>query len=107
MTPVSAHSSEQLAQLIKENADAIYGVFLGNKYGVIYKEQVFNEQYCPLSILTNIINALCSFIEETHISDHATLQLSRTRVSFKKYKDAVFIIVHNISNTSKVFSLLE
>lgn len=103
MTP----SEQELSAMIKSYANQIYGLFLGNDFGVVYKEMVFNEEYCPLSILTNIINALCSFISETNISDYATIQLSKAKVSFKKYKSAVLIVVHNIPENSAVFSMLE
>jgi hypothetical protein len=69
---------------------------LGNKDGVIYKESIFKEDKCPIEILTNVVKAICSFTEETHISDYGTIELSNSKISFRKIQDITYVLSHGI-----------
>ncbi|MCE7741267.1 MAG: hypothetical protein GOP50_02310 [Candidatus Heimdallarchaeota archaeon] len=81
---------------MSENASDIYGFFLGNKDGVIYKESIFKEDRCPIDILTNVVKAICSFTEETKISDYGTIELSKSKISFRKIQDITYVLSHGI-----------
>ncbi|MHA1199068.1 MAG: hypothetical protein ACTSQF_06935 [Candidatus Heimdallarchaeaceae archaeon] len=81
---------------MSENASDIYGFFLGNKDGVILKESIFKEDRCPIDILTNVVKAICSFAEETKISDYGTIELSNSKISFRKIQDITYVLSHGI-----------
>ncbi len=74
---------------------------MGNKDGVIYKESIFNEEKCPIDILTNLVKAFCSFTEETKISDRGTIELTNTKISFRKIQDITYVLNHGIQERTK------
>jgi len=74
---------------------------LGDKDGVIHKESIFNEEKCPLDILTNLVKAFCSFTEETKISDRGTIELTKSKISFRKIQDITYVLNHGISERTK------
>lgn len=74
---------------------------MGDKDGVIYKESIFNEEKCPIDILTNLVKAFCSFTEETKISDRGTIELTKSKISFRKIQDITYVLNHGISERSK------
>ena len=74
---------------------------MGDKDGVIYKESIFNEEKCPLDILTNLVKAFCSFTEETQISDRGTIELTKSKISFRKIQDITYVLNHGISERTK------
>lgn len=69
---------------------------MGNKNGDIYKESIFKETLCPIDILTNVVKAICSFTEETKISDYGTIELSNSKISFRKIQDITYVLSHKI-----------
>ncbi len=74
---------------------------MGDKDGEIYKESIFNEEKCPLDILTNLVKAFCSFTEETQISDRGTIELTKSKISFRKIQDITYVLNHGISERTK------
>ena len=96
-----------IKNILLSNAALIYGFFLGNSDGEILKERVFNDEFCPQLILKNVVKAICSFAEETKISNHGTIVLSRSSITFNKYLDIVFVLNHRISDTKEVKTLLK
>jgi predicted regulator of Ras-like GTPase activity (Roadblock/LC7/MglB family) len=96
-----------IKNILLSNAASIYGFFLGNSDGEILKERVFNDEFCPQLILKNVVKAICSFAEETKISNHGTIVLSRSSITFNKYLDIVFVLNHRISDTKEVKTLLK
>jgi hypothetical protein len=74
---------------------------LGDKDGVIYKESIFNEEKCPIDILKNLVKAFCSFTEETQISDRGTIELTKSKISFRKIQDITYVLNHGIGERSK------
>ena len=96
-----------IKNMLLSNAASIYGFFLGNSDGEILKERVFNDEFCPQLILKNVVKAICSFAEETKISNHGTIVLSRSNITFNKYLDIVFVLNHRISDTKEVRTLLK
>ncbi len=95
--------------MVSENVADIYGFFLGNKDGIIYKETIFKKEKCPLDILTNVVKAICSFTEETKISDYGTIELSHSQISFRKIQDITYVLSHGINKrqtANRVIGLL-
>ncbi len=88
--------SQEISSIIKEYSDKIYGFFLGDKKGNLLKEEIFTSEYCSPMVLKNITKALCSFATETNISDYGTITLSKSKVSFSRFGDIVYVLNHNI-----------
>ena len=63
---------------------------------MIYKERIFNDELCHELILANIVKAICSFAEETKVSDNGTIELSKSKISFVKIQDITYVLVHGI-----------
>ena len=100
-------TAEVLLDSISENAESIYGFFLGNKEGMIYKERIFNDELCHKQILTNIVKAICTFAEETQISDNGTIELSKSKISFLKIQDITYVLVHGMKEKEKADKLIK
>jgi hypothetical protein len=94
-------TSGQNSEIIAEYADSIYAFFLGDKNGIIHKESIFNEEKCPIDILINLVKAFCSFTEETKISDRGTIELSNSKISFRKIQDITYVLNHGIQEITK------
>jgi len=91
-------SAEEVQLQLSKHKESIYGFFLGNADGIIYKERVFNPTHCPETILKNVVKAICSFAEETDISSQGTIGLSKSRISFIKIKDITYVLSHSITD---------
>ncbi|MHA1954615.1 MAG: hypothetical protein ACW96U_11795, partial [Candidatus Heimdallarchaeaceae archaeon] len=63
---------------------------------MIYKERIFNDELCHEQILANIVKAICSFAEETQVSDNGTIELSKSKISFVKIQDITYVLVHGL-----------
>ncbi len=63
---------------------------------MIYKERIFNDELCHEQILANIVKAICSFANETQISDNGTIELSKSKISFVKIQDITYVLVHGL-----------
>ncbi len=84
----------------------IYGFFLGNKEGIIYKEYIFNPEHCHKDILSNVVRAICSFAEDTKISDQGMIELSQSKISFVKIQDITYVMVHGLLNKTVADTLI-
>jgi hypothetical protein len=73
---------------------------------MIYKERIFNEELCHEQILTNIVKAICSFAEETEVSDNGTIELSKSKISFVKIQDITYVLVHGLEEKSVADKLI-
>ena len=89
-------TAKALSDSISEHVESMYGFFLGNKEGIIYKERIFNNELCHEQILANIVKAICSFADETQVSDNGTIELSKSKISFVKIKDITYVLVHGL-----------
>jgi hypothetical protein len=89
-------TAKALSDNISEHVESIYGFFLGNKEGMIYKERIFNNELCHEQILANIVKAICSFADETQVSDNGTIELSKSKISFVKIQDITYVLVHGL-----------
>lgn len=98
--------SQQISSIINEYSDTIYGFFLGDKKGNLLKEEVFTSEYCTPMVLKNIAKALCSFATETNISDYGTIKLSKSKISFSRFGDIVYVLNHNIEKKETIRALL-
>ncbi len=74
---------------------------MGDKDGIIHKESIFDEEKCPIDILTNLVKAFCSFTEETRISDRGTIELTNSKISFRKIQDITYVLNHGIHERTK------
>ncbi|NPD89622.1 MAG: hypothetical protein HGN29_12965 [Asgard group archaeon] len=63
---------------------------------MIYKERIFNKELCHEQILANIVKAICSFADETQVSDNGTIELSKSKISFIKIQDITYVLVHGL-----------
>lgn len=79
---------------------------MGNKDGDIYKESIFREDKCPIDILTNVVKAICSFTEETKISDYGTIELSNSKISFRKIQDITYVLSHGIEERKEANNVI-
>ncbi|MHA1866984.1 MAG: hypothetical protein ACTSVB_10395 [Candidatus Heimdallarchaeaceae archaeon] len=86
--------------------DNIYGFFLGNEDGIMFKHRIFNKQLCPESVLENVVSSVCSFLRETDISDRGAITLSNSLISFIRIKDVTYVISHGISEVEEVYDIL-
>lgn len=68
---------------------------------MIYKESIFDEEKCPIDILPNLVKAFCSFTEETKISDRGTIELTNSKISFRKIQDITYVLNHGIKELVK------
>ena len=80
---------------------------MGNKEGLILKEYIFNPEYCHKEILSNIVNAICSFAENTNISDQGMIELSKSKISFVKIQDITYVLIHGLSEKEIADTLIE
>ncbi len=98
---------KKIKKTLSENKESIFGFFLGNVEGDIHRSIIFNEKMCPENIVENIIKALCSFTTESNIAKYATIELSRTKLTFVTYGDVVYILSHNIPKKATFLELIE
>lgn len=97
----------QISSSLSKYTDLVYGFFLGNKDGIIYKERVFNSTYCPHQILSNIVKAICTFAEETKISKKGMIELSNSKISFVKIQDITYVLNHGLKEKQDADLLME
>ena len=90
-----------------QHAPSIYGFFLGNKEGLILKEYIFNPEYCHKEILSNVVNAICSFAEDTRISDQGMIELSQSKISFVKIQDITYVLIHGLPDKKTADFLID
>ena len=101
------NTSGNVTKTIAQHAPSIYGFFLGNKEGLILKEYIFNPEYCHKEILSNVVNAICSFAEDTKISDQGMIELSKSKISFVKIQDITYVLIHGLPDKKTADSLIE
>ncbi len=101
------NTSGRITKSIAEHAPSIYGFFLGNKEGLILKEYIFNPEYCHKDILSNIVNAICSFAEDSKISDQGMIELSKSKISFVKIQDITYVLIHGLPDKKIADSIIE
>jgi hypothetical protein len=73
---------------------------------MIYKERVFDEELCHEQILSNIVKAICSFADETQVSDNGTIELSKSKISFVKIQDITYVLVHGLKEKNTADKLI-
>ena len=98
---------DQILSSLSKYTDLVYGFFLGNKDGIIYKERIFNSNYCPHQILSNIVKAICTFAEETKISKKGMIELSKSKISFVKIQDITYVLNHGLKEKKEADLLIE
>ncbi len=100
-----AASVEEVKRELSPYKDKIFGFFLGNSDGIIYKERVFNPKKCPELVLKSVVKAICSFAKETNISDKGTIGLSSSQISFVQMSGITYVLSHNITDKVAVTDL--
>jgi len=98
---------DQISSSLSKYTDLVYGFFLGNKDGIIYKERIFNSNYCPQQILSNIVKAICTFAEDTEISKKGMIELSKSKISFVKIQDVTYVLNHGLKEKKEADLLIE
>ncbi|MFW9851771.1 MAG: hypothetical protein ACFFDS_02415 [Candidatus Thorarchaeota archaeon] len=98
---------DQISSSLSKYTDLIYGFFLGNKDGIIYKERIFNSNYCPHQILSNIVKAISTFAEDTKISKKGMIELSKSKISFVKIQDITYVLNHGLKEKKDADLLIE
>jgi len=53
------------------------------------------------------VNAICSFAEDTKISDQGMIELSKSKISFVKIKDITYVLIHGLPDKKTADSLIE
>jgi len=68
---------------------------------------MFNDELCHEQILANIVKAICSFADETQVSDKGTIELSKSKISFVKIQDITYVLVHGLEEKKIADKLIE
>ena len=99
-------SVKDVQSKVNTHKDKIYGFFLGNEDGIIFKHRIFNKELCPESVLENVVSSVCSFLRETDLSDRGSITLSNSLISFIRIKDVTYVISHGIAEIKEVYEIL-
>ncbi|MHA1408532.1 MAG: hypothetical protein ACTSSG_14295, partial [Candidatus Heimdallarchaeaceae archaeon] len=65
------------------------------------------SHYCPLEILSNIVKAICTFAEETQVSNQGMIELSNSNISFIKIQDITYVLVHGLAKKKEADILIK